>query len=622
MVALYKQKGDIKDLDNWRGICLLPVLSKACAVLVNDCLRKAIELTVHEAQLGFRRFRGTSDGIFLCRRVLEEVRLTAPADADHLDRGVFALFVDLKKAFDSAPQAVIWEILPALGAPVGYVKLLEAIHVGMGACVKWQGRLSRRFLMQTGVRQGAIEAPSLWDLYFDAVLRDWRGRLEARLGRRPGLVFKCNPDGNLARTHGRILKTDKVECAIADIEYADDLAAFFSSFEDLTIGLDLLDQCIADWGGELSIHKTKWLQVKGVESPPGPDPALRLLLRGQEVEQVPHFTYLGSVVGSDFDLGQGKDVNTRIRAACATFGRLRGLWRDPRVKLPTKRKVFLACVKSTLLYGSETWTLRHSSSKALRRAWAGWIRTILGLTWQQCVQDHISHSELNHRFGVEDVVTYAARSSLRWLGHVGRMVPSRWPHLLLFGALDGRGPAVIRGARKGLCKSTIEQGRNILRDAGIDERIWAHEARDRPKWREYVATYHPERRHGLAPQQRTGGSLTCPLCGKTARNPNGLTAHIQDIHPLHPLPQLACSICQRPYANKGVLLRHMRKAHPEAEAAANHEGEVPAAPPAPAPPGPPAPPAQPRPHRHFCSCGRGFPFPGRLATHRQTMGCP
>ena len=53
MVALYKHRGDIADLGNWRGICLLPVLSKVMATLVNDSLRSLAENVLAESQVGF-----------------------------------------------------------------------------------------------------------------------------------------------------------------------------------------------------------------------------------------------------------------------------------------------------------------------------------------------------------------------------------------------------------------------------------------------------------------------------------------------------------------------------------------------------------------------------------------
>ena len=122
-VALYKQKRDVADLDNWRGICLLPVLSTVMATLVNDSFRSLAEDVLAESQVGFRRFRGCADATYVLRRLMEEVRLTTPPPpaaqaappgvaAAPPPPGLYVLFVDLRKAFDSMPRTVMsWRFL-------------------------------------------------------------------------------------------------------------------------------------------------------------------------------------------------------------------------------------------------------------------------------------------------------------------------------------------------------------------------------------------------------------------------------------------------------------------------------------------------------------------------------
>ena len=178
MVALYKGSGTKQDKDNWRGICLLPLLSKLVACQANLWLCALMDAFLDESQVGFRALRSAADAIFVTPRVLEEARATEPpptADPT-LPNGVFALFVDLKKAFDSAPRTVLWRLLAALGVPEGPRALLVRMHTDLRAQVKLDGCLSEFFSMDIGVRQGAVEAPSLWNLYFHLIIRDWRRR--------------------------------------------------------------------------------------------------------------------------------------------------------------------------------------------------------------------------------------------------------------------------------------------------------------------------------------------------------------------------------------------------------------------------------------------------------------
>ena len=179
LVPLYKQKGDIGDLDNWRGVVLLDIISKAMAILLNTRLRAVGEQFWSESQSGFRPGRGTSDAVFVLRRIFEEYRHTVPAGARDSREGgeLFVLFVDLRKAFDSVDRGLLWSLLEQkLSVPPNIIAALRRLHDGMGAQVLFKGKLGRRFSMRTGVRQGAIEGPTLWNIFFHFVLDDWRRR--------------------------------------------------------------------------------------------------------------------------------------------------------------------------------------------------------------------------------------------------------------------------------------------------------------------------------------------------------------------------------------------------------------------------------------------------------------
>ena len=139
-------------------------------------------MILDESQMGFRPMRGCPDTTFVARWVLEEFRVTRPSK-EMLPMMKECMPCSLiRKAFDSAPRETIWRILSSLGVPPGLVALVAELHKGMGACVRYHGTLNDRFSMRTGVRQGAVEAPTLWDLYFHFVVQDWRARVETCWG--------------------------------------------------------------------------------------------------------------------------------------------------------------------------------------------------------------------------------------------------------------------------------------------------------------------------------------------------------------------------------------------------------------------------------------------------------
>ena len=78
-----------------------------------------------------------------------------------------------------------------------------------------------------------------------------------------------------------------------------------------------------------------------------------LELPGEAIERVSEFTYLGSIISATG--GADEDIAARIRKTQSTFSMLMPVWKEKCIRLQTKLKIFNTNVKSTLLYGSETW---------------------------------------------------------------------------------------------------------------------------------------------------------------------------------------------------------------------------------------------------------------------------
>eukprot|EP00955_Chlamydomonas_euryale_P071823 361207-Chlamydomonas_euryale.AAC.2 len=94
------------------------------------------------------------------------------------------------------------------------IKLLEDLHTGTEAVVRVDGEVERSFSVKTGVRQGCVIAPTLFNVFVDHILQEALSQLPP-------------PDKQLGiqiiMTSGGALPTDLISC-IAALMYADDLA--------------------------------------------------------------------------------------------------------------------------------------------------------------------------------------------------------------------------------------------------------------------------------------------------------------------------------------------------------------------------------------------------------------
>jgi hypothetical protein len=103
------KKGNLSPCKNWRGNCLLDVCSKLLSSMLVRQLKIVMEVFRIDAQTGFCLDRGTIDGLFTTFVGLHNCK------EDGL--GMWALLIDLVKAFDSLPREALFPILHRFGWP-------------------------------------------------------------------------------------------------------------------------------------------------------------------------------------------------------------------------------------------------------------------------------------------------------------------------------------------------------------------------------------------------------------------------------------------------------------------------------------------------------------------------
>jgi len=145
--------------------------------------------------------------------------------------------------------------------------------------------------------------------------------------------------------------------------------------------------------------------------------------------------------------------------------------------------VYNACVVSTLLYGSETWTTYASQERRLNSFHMRSLRRILCITWQARVTKF--NAEVVSRAGLSSLHTLLRQRRLRWLGHVSRMKDGRIPKDLLYGekAKGDRTTGRQKLRFKDVCKRD-------MKSLDIDTESWETVAADRSRWRRILMPVH------------------------------------------------------------------------------------------------------------------------------------
>ena len=209
IVSIYKNKGSRSDCNNYRGIALLAVAGKLLTKIIQNRIAKTlVDTTVTDSQCGFRTARRTCDMIFAARQLQEE--------CIEQQRSLYAIFIDLTKAFDTVNRDALWFVLQKEGFPLKVINILKSLHTGMTGSVVVDGDVTSSFPISTGVKQGCVIASTLFIVYFDAMPQEALQNCDA------GVYIRFRTDGSLFNLPRLRAKSRVKYVLIQELLYADD----------------------------------------------------------------------------------------------------------------------------------------------------------------------------------------------------------------------------------------------------------------------------------------------------------------------------------------------------------------------------------------------------------------
>ncbi|KAK6763101.1 hypothetical protein RB195_023709 [Necator americanus] len=178
------------------------------------------------------------------------------------------------------------------------------------------------FEVVTGVRQGAVAGPFLFNFTIDDIMRR--------------TVDQCPADIVLALSG----------CPLIDLEYADDVVIFAESRTKLQHVVNLVSKLATACGLRLRPDKCKQMCVSS-------RPRTGIRVDGQPIKLVDEFCYLGCMLKNNGSYE--RDVQQRCAKATSAFNSLtKCLWSTP-ITNEVKLRVYLSAIRPIMMYGSETW---------------------------------------------------------------------------------------------------------------------------------------------------------------------------------------------------------------------------------------------------------------------------
>ena len=115
-------------------------------------LQQYVTRELPDAQVGFRKGRGTRDQIANIRWIMEKAR--------EFQKNIYFCFIDYAKGFDCVDHNKLWKILREMGISDHLTCFLRNLYAGQEATVRTAHGITDWFQIGKGVRQGCILSPA------------------------------------------------------------------------------------------------------------------------------------------------------------------------------------------------------------------------------------------------------------------------------------------------------------------------------------------------------------------------------------------------------------------------------------------------------------------------------
>ena len=341
-------------------------------------------------------------------------------------------FVNMEKAFDRVPRKVMEWAMIMKGLSEVIVQAAMSLYNGAKTRVRVGSAYSKEFEVKVGVHQRFVLSPLLFVIVVDVITENvrrgavnellyaddlaimsedmedlkerfwnWKDALESKslkVNTRKTKLMVSGSEGELFKSKidpcgvcGRRIMANSVLCT----KCGNRVHGKCANIKRVTARLAMHFVC---------------LKCKGIME--GTMDSIEKLC--DEVETVNGFCYLGDRLNASS--GCEAAITARVKIGWVRFRECGELLLGNKFPLKIKGKVYRRCVRSAILYGSETWCLKENEKAILKRMERVMVRAMC----DQKVVDRKTEEQMDMLWLMETIDWLAIANGVRWYEHVLR----------------------------------------------------------------------------------------------------------------------------------------------------------------------------------------------------------
>ena len=359
LVVSIPKKGDLADMNNYRGISLMATVLKVVCVLLTMRVNEEAEARnlFSRAQAGFRKREECVTQVACVMEIIQRRRL--------VEQPTYVVFVDLKKAYDTVPHEALFAKLSRFGIRGRCLAFIRALYRSSTIRVRVGGGTTALYSdscrLLRGVRQGCPFSPTLFNIFIN------------------DLTDGTEESGVLVPTGDRRTWRDStltVGCTL----FADDAAGICPSLEAAKRFCARVTRWNADNEMSVGISKCGLMEFLPIESP------LLPLTPGQEVEGVTldglpclvvdKYMYLGMLMTPGLTLESM--VHHRFGQGKATVATLLPFLRCPVLPMSMRLATVAVVIAPRLLFGAELYGMKRTLTDRMQVLMNRALRACIG----------------------------------------------------------------------------------------------------------------------------------------------------------------------------------------------------------------------------------------------------